>query len=173
MTMSQPSHPEPPQAPDIPRRLQVRPMQLAGVVFLLVLPVLAVFGAFGESFDSAGATGAGIRLDVVYPSRLRYQQDTTLELTVSNTGTQSLATVSVHLERGYIDRFSRVSFTPQVTLATERAYVIELDMLAPGESRAIVLQLTGGQYGRHRGRIWVEQNSSRPAALDLTTLVFP
>ncbi len=148
-------------------------MQLAGIAFLLVLPVLAAFGVFGQSFDSASATDAGLRLSAIYPSRLRYQQDSTLELTVSNTGAQSLDTLSVHLERSYIDRFSGVSFTPQVTLATGRAYVIELGVIAPGESRVIVLQLAGGQYGRHSGRIWVEQNGSRTAALNLTTLVFP
>jgi len=148
-------------------------MQLAGIAFLLVLPVLAVLGVFGESFDSASATDAGIRLQVSYPSRLRYRQDSTLELTVSNTGAQSPGSLSVHFERSYLDRFSGVSFTPQVTLATERAFVIELGTLAPGESRVIILQLTGGQYGRHEGRIWVEQNGSRTAALDLTTLVFP
>lgn len=165
-----------PEAPPVSRRMQLPASQFAGVLALLILPVLALAGVFGESFDRVEASRSGVRLSVVYPSRLRFRLESDLQVTVQNTGTQTLDTLAIHFERDYIDQFSSPAFIPSVTEATRDAYIVALHNLAPGASQLVAVQLRGERYGRHEGKIWVTiDNQDSQAAVDITlsSLVFP
>lgn len=166
-------HPEPPQPPQVPRKAQLPGSQIAGLILLLILPTLAIAGVFGQSFDTAAASGSEVSLSASYPSRLRFRQDSHLQITVQNTGQQTLTTVAVQVERGYLDAFSKIAFRPAVTEATDSAYVVEVRDLAPGASQAIAVEFQGEKYGRHSGRIWVTIQERTAAEVTLASLVYP
>lgn len=166
-------HPTPPEAPDVPRRVNLSGSQRAAAVLLLILPVLAALGVFGESFSTADAASAQIRLSAEYPSRLRFRLDSRLTVTVENTGQQTLRAPAVHFERDYIDRFVNISFLPPITEATGDAYIVALADLAPGDTQMVTVQLQGSQYGHHQGRIWVSVDGQAAAELAVSSIVFP
>lgn len=167
------SHPTPPEAPDAPRRVNLSGPQIAAAVLLLILPVLAALGVFGESFGTADASGGEIRLSAEYPSRLRFLLDSSLRVTVENTGQQTLSAPELHFERGYIDQFVNISFVPPATEATGDAYIVALSDLAPGDSQVVTVQMQGSRYGRHEGRIWVSINGQTAVELNVSSIVFP
>ena len=166
-------HPTPPEAPDVPRRVNLSGSQRAAAVLLLILPVLAALGVFGESFSTADASSAEMRLSAEYPSRLRFRLDSRLVVTIENTGQQTLRAPTVHFERDYIDRFVGISFMPSPTKITSDAYLVTLGDLAPGNTQVVTVQLQGSQYGHHQGRIWVSVDGQAAAELAVSSIVFP
>lgn len=46
---SSPEVPQPPEVPDIKRRIQLHPWQWIGIPLFLLIPILALFGVFGET----------------------------------------------------------------------------------------------------------------------------
>lgn len=170
---SNPPNLNPPEPPEVPRRVSLPPNQIVGVVLMLILPILAAFGAFGESFGEVEASGSDVRLSASYPSRLRLELNSNLQVTVQNTGQQTLDTLAVHFERDYLDQFANLSFAPSVTEATSSAYIVELHDLAPGATQTVMVQLTGEQYGSHKGRIWASVDDRTAAELNVSSVVFP
>ena len=171
--MSERPHPTPPEPPDVPRKLNLSAIQIAAAVLLLIFPALSIAGAFGESISRADASGAGVRLTAEYPTRLRFLLDSDMHVTVENTSQQTLSGLTVHFEREYIDQFTAISFMPPVTDATDDAYLIALQDLAPGDSAVVTVQFQGSSYGRHQGRVWVAAGEQTAAELELSSIVFP
>jgi len=154
--------------PPTTRRLALTRKQQLGLPLLALIPILTLFGFFGERSATVHASSAAIAMSVRYPERFRYRQVQPLEITVRNSSSHAIDTIEVSLDTAYITRFSSVRIMPD----PDRAFVVQLIAVRPGESRLVAAELWGEQYGRHRGRI-VVRTPNDSAAVIVQTLVFP
>lgn len=138
----------PPRPPEVPRRLRIAPAQWIGVPLILAFPILAILGAFGGTGAVVRSQGA-IEMRIVYPARARYDMVTSMAVSVRNRSVRSLDTVRVAFDSSYIARFSQVSFIP----GADRAFVVSLTDMAPGEARLISVEMSGDSYGPFSGRV--------------------
>jgi hypothetical protein len=159
---------EPPRLPDLPRRVRLYPGQWIGIPLLMLLPVLAVFGVFGESRGSADATGAMLRLEVDYPTRLRAGKWSEVQVRIRNVSGTVLDDVAVTFDTEYLDHFSRLTFTPPLT----RPHAVELSDLHPGGTSVVRLEFEGDRPWWGRGRIGIAQGGDTTAVL-ISTFTFP
>ena len=83
--------PQPPQPPEIRRRIAFHRTQLIGVPLLAIIPVLALFGVFGTTTGEARAESAELQMQVRYPTRFRYKviNSLTVEVRMSDSLTSS------------------------------------------------------------------------------------
>ena len=154
--------------PPTTRRLALTRKQQLGLPLLALIPILTLFGFFGERGATVHGSSAAIAMSVRYPERFRYRQVQPLEITVRNSSSHPIDTIEVSLDTAYITRFSSVRIVPD----PDRAFVVRLIAVRPGESRLVAGELWGEQYGRHRGRI-VVRTPNDSAAVIVQTLVFP
>lgn len=165
--------PQPPQPPPFERRLKFPPLQIVGMVYILILPVLAVLGVFGESFASIDASGPTLEMSVDYPSRYRYKMTNPVNVTLRNVSGEVLDTVTVSFDADYIDQFSNVTFTPSVDTVTGNEYQVELTDIGPGETRVVTVEIRAERYWRHSGTITASPGSGEPIEVKISTTVFP
>jgi hypothetical protein len=159
---------EPPRAPSIARRLALTRKQVIGLPLLGAIPILTLFGVFGEQRSSLHAASGSVEMSVRYPTRFRYRQIQSLDITVRNTSDETIDTIGVSLDTAYISRFSSVRIDP----APRSAFVVALTGVRPGESRLISAELWGERYGRHEGHIAAIARSDTAVAT-VRTIVFP
>jgi len=170
--MSNPNN-QPPQAPEIERRLLLYRYQWIAVPLLMLIPLLALLGVFGESIESANASDDTLQLEVRYPARTRYQLPGILEVTVTNSSDHAMEQVSIGIKTDYIEQFSEVTFTPSVSSINDEVVEIELTDIPPGESRLVTVDLRGERYGKHDGTITAAVNGSDVLDVAISTIVFP
>ncbi len=166
-------HPEPPQPPEIQRKVQFSRTQLIGVPLLMLLPILALFGVFDDSLHTATEQSPGVELMVEYPTRTRYKAPQSLEVSVRNTSAEALDDVTVTFDRAYIDAFEDVTFTPDVSEISDQVYQVQLDDVPPGDMRRITVDLKPRSYGTQRGTIAVSSTNSGEPQVAVDTFVFP
>lgn len=172
----QPSVDDPPHPPHpvrIQRRLSLYHFQWLGLALLMLIVLLALIGVFGETVDSATASTATVDFVVNYPSRFRYKMIDPLEVRVTNRSDTAFDTATVAFERAYIHAFSTVTFTPAAATITGDAYQVELNDIAPGETRVVTVQLQAEHYGQHTGAISLSMDGGDRVEVSITTLVFP
>lgn len=173
MSDDQRGYPEPPQAPEIQRKIQVSRTQLIGVPLLMLLPILALFGVFGDSLNTAAESSPVVELTVEYPTRTRYLAPQTLEVAVRNTSAEALDSVTVSFDRSYIDAFEDVTFTPEVSEIGDQVYEVQVDELPAGETRRITVDFKPRSYGTQRGTVTVSSTDPGGPQVAVTTFVFP
>jgi hypothetical protein len=172
--------PEPPQPPDVRRRIRLYPYQWIGLGLLALVPVLAIGGFFGEALRTERSEDGGVELVVTYPSRLRYLQLHQIQIRVVNGSAAPLDTLRLSLDSALANRFLDVTTTPSL----ERPYELTLTDLLPGEERLALVDLRANEYGRHEGDIRVSgalaapdsahaQGSVRNLHVPLSIRVFP
>jgi hypothetical protein len=88
-------------------------------------------------------------VDVQYPTRIRYKQIDPIRITVKNRTTEKLGTLTVALDRTYVEAFSDVRAVPSFA----RPWEVELHEVRPGETRRVEVVLQGERYGLHRGTV--------------------
>jgi hypothetical protein len=171
-----------PRPPKMDRKVCAPPLQWLFLGLLVLVPLLAVFGIFGPRQATVESAGTGIELRARYPSLLRHKLIEPFSLEVRNTLSTQLPRVIVRLDRGYVEHFSEVTFTPEPERVTEQSYEIVLQDVQPGETRRIAGQVQGERYGRRRGAVaairddGVSSSSTRAeggARVELSTFVFP
>lgn len=160
--------PEPLHVPERPRRPRLHRYQWIGLPLLFLVPALALAGVFGETQARAEATAAGLALAVDHPTRLRYGQAGTAEITVENRTERALDTVVVAIGAAWLTGFSDVAITPEPA----RAFEVELTDLAPGETRRVHASLRAERYGEHAGRVEARSPGGE-AAVRVHTFLFP
>jgi hypothetical protein len=165
--------PQPPQPPDVERELQFYPWQIAGIVLIALVPILALFNVFGEAFETTSAASAELEINVLYPARYTYSMINSVEVSVHNLSAQSIPTVTVRIDRSYLDSFSHVNITPGPKTITEDAYEVELTDLTAGEVRRVVAEIQGDKYGMHEAFITAVPEGAGPVEVSITTIVFP
>lgn len=158
----------PSQAPTTARRFALTRKQVFGLPLIAAMPILCLLGLFGESSARITTRSGNLDVTIRYPSRFRYRQVEALEVSVRNRGTRVIDTVQVSLDTAYITRFSSVRIDP----IPQRAFIVYLLQVQPGETRLVDAELWGQEYGRHHGRIVVSANADT-AVGTISTLVFP
>lgn len=143
--------PEPPPAPEIPRRIRLHPYQWIGLVVLGTLPVLAIFGVFGGSPSVSEVRGRGIEATVEAPSRLRDTQLERIEVRVRNLSAASLDTVRIALDTGFASHFSEVHGIP----GFERPFELAVAGVPAGGTGTALIELRAERRGRHTGNLTV------------------
>lgn len=158
----------PPPAPELPRRVRLRPLHWVGMAIIAAIPVCAAFGLFGSSATTGSASSPSIEVTVDYPTRCRYEVLELLEVRVRNRSSQTIEEVTVVFDPSYLNGFSQAQFTP----SPERAFEVELKQLKPGETQLISAEIQGEKYGRYRGAI-VARAGAESASVDVSTFIFP
>lgn len=159
---------EPPELPDLSRKLRFGGWQAVGLGLIMLIPVLAAFKVFGAGSATAAHRGTGLILSVDYPPRIRHGSMETVSVLVTNQASAGLDTVTVRFDSSYLARFTDPQFVP----SPSRAYEVELTDLAFGETRRVQLGVRANEYGRHRGRI-TASHPSDTAEVSISTFVFP
>lgn len=163
--------PQPPQAPEVERRLHVHPLQLFGVPVILMVPLLALLGVFGETTSVTSASSPSITMEVEYPTRFRYKTIDTIDITVHNvSGTE--VELQVRVPKSYLDAFSNVAVTPQPTRVTSEHYIVELGGVQPDATRVVSIEVQAERYGPTSGLISAGPGDE-PAEARIETFVFP
>jgi len=157
-----------PRAPVGAPRWKLTRKQWVGLPALALVPVLALFGVFGERSATITAATPSLGVRVTYPERFRYRQSERLEIAVTNRSTRVLDSVRVSLDTAYLARFEDVRVAP----APRTPYEVWLAPIAPGETRLVVVELTGKRYWRHAGSLGVAMGDER-ASFRISSLVFP
>jgi hypothetical protein len=158
----------PPQPPEVHPRLRMRPSERVGVGLLTVLPLLAVLGWFGPTLERASDQAGPLKLEVEYPARLRFHMVEQLVARVTNMGQGPLRQVTLAFDSAYIQAFTEVIFTPEA----DRAHVVELQQIQPGEARLVSVELKADGYGLNRGEVSAAYGDTR-VAVTLSTWVLP
>lgn len=165
----EPGQSRPPRAPQIKREFKLHPYQKVGLPFLLFVPFVALLGLLDEKFDTSEGRSVDITLQVRYPSRFRYPTRTELQVYVRNATATTLDTLTVRIDRDYLEQFVNVQIVPDASEIGE----IELMNMAPGEERRISVELEGRHYWKHRGTITAVSRGLQPALAEVSTFVFP
>lgn len=165
--------PQPPQPPEIRRRLAFHRTQLIGVPLLAIIPILALFGVFGTTTGEMSTESAELQLHISYPTRFRYKTINSLTVEVRNRSGQALPAVTVNFDKSYLSRFSGVTFTPSVKTVTGEVYTLELTDVQPGETRTVDVEIQAEEYGGHSGFISATAGDAEAARATVNTFVFP
>jgi hypothetical protein len=165
--------PDPPEAPDIERRLEFDTLQRIGIPILLLVPLLALLGVFGDSSGSRVAETPEAALHVTYPSRMRHGLASSLRVDVRNRSPRPLSNVTVAISRDYLEPFRDLSFMPELTAVHETAYLLEIGDVPPGEERLVLVELRGWEHGRYPATVTVTIDGVENVQTTFTTIVFP
>jgi hypothetical protein len=141
---------------------------MVGIPLLAVIPLLTLLGVFGEARTTTHVASPAVDMHVVYPSRLRYRQIGLLEVALRNVSGHILDTLALSLDTGYVTRFSSVRIDP----APRAAYVVALTAIKPQETRLVVAELWGQEYGSLAGNI-VATTRGDSVSSRIQTFVFP
>lgn len=173
MSYKTPGDPKLPEAPEIERKIQISRLQWIGVPLIMLIPLLAILGFFGESFRQVSAASTELELQINYPTRTRYAVNTPLAVNIRNISAQAMPTVTVRFDQGYVERFSDFTFKPELTRVSAQAYEVQLNDMTPGETRRIIVDLKGDQYGRQQGVISASTAAGAAVQTKITTWIFP
>lgn len=164
---------QPPEPPDMRRRIMMYPMQMIGMGVILLIPLLALFGFFGEIRAEADTSSAAFSLHVDYPRSYRFRVHNPLTVTVRNTSDQAFEIVTVSFSTSYLSPFADSQFNPDLSRITADAYEVDLENVQPGEARIVTVVLEGQEYGQHNGTVAVAAPNVEPVQLSIGTFVFP
>lgn len=159
---------EPPELPEMRRRLKFGGWQMAGLGLIVLIPVLAAFEVFGEGSATIAHRGSTLAISAEYPARIRHGTPEEVTVLATNRGASPLDTVTVRFDSTYVSRFTDPQFVP----STSDAYEVELANVGPGETRVIRLGVRANEYGRHRGAI-AAFHGADTARVTVSTIVFP
>jgi hypothetical protein len=161
--------PHPPQPPDQPSRLRLSRSQWVGLPLMALVPVLALAGAFGERRERRQEAHGALLVAAHLPTRLRYRQRMTLDVSVTNRGGTSLDDVRIRVDSAYLDRFSGVSLSPSVSPDGGVAF----GSLAARQSVRLSVTLEGDRAGAIRGTALVTDAEGDSVRVPLSSIVFP
>lgn len=160
---------QPPRPPDTRRAYRTTRGKALVLLLLAGIVVAALAGVFGERSSSARQSNASLGIDVEFPTRLRYKQIDSLRIVVENRSAETLGTLTIALDTGYLGEFSKVSAVPSFA----RVWEIDLHDVAPREARRVVVGVQGERSGLHRGAVSAFGAGSPRVEAPVYTFVFP
>lgn len=164
--------PKPPRPPELGRAFKPDPSQLVGVGALAVLVLLAALGVFGSQRGQVATRDGPLAIEIRHPTRLRYKMIDVIDVAITNTGASDLEAVTIRFDRGLLDAFSGLRFTPAVTTVSGDVYEVELSRVAAGATRTVTVEVQAEAYWRHAG--FVEAATpERSIRARLSSFVFP
>lgn len=164
--------PEPPKPPEIKHKIAFYPHQVIGMIVVIVIPLLALFGMFGTTQGKESASSETLSFEIEYPERFRYKTIDPLKVSVENISNKA-QTVTIALDKGYLSKFSNVTFSPEPQEITHSEYVFELGEVRPGEKRVISGEIQSERFGRFSGTARASAGTVAPAEITLTTISYP
>lgn len=136
---------------------------------MMAIPVLAITGVFGERRDTVRQARGALVVTAQIPTRFRYRQRMTLDVSVANAGPSVLEDVRVRIDSTYLDRFSSVEISPQVSPDG----VVRFGTLPPRTSARLSVSLDGERAGVSRGIAAATDALGDTARVVLASVVFP
>jgi hypothetical protein len=164
---------QPPQPPEIERRIQFHRTQLIGVPIIMLVALLGLSGLFGPAFDTESATGPQLEMQVEHPTRVRYRTGSPLEIMVRNVSAQDIPRVTVSISAGYISNFAEAQFLPEADEITEEVYKVDLSNVGAGETRQVNVDLRADLVGNHTGEVIAEPEGGEATRASISTFIFP
>jgi hypothetical protein len=164
---------EPPQPPEIQRKLQFHLVQWIGMPFLILIPILAVLGVFGKTTDEARAENETVAISVTFPTRTHYGVEEIMEVRVTNTSDQTIPSLRILFDADYFSKFSQLSFVPEVDQVTDTSYEIELTDVLPDETRLLTVDYAAQAMGNYPGYVEAAAEGLESARATINTFVFP
>lgn len=161
-----------PQPPPFQRKLQIAPLQLIGISLLALLPILALFSVFGESINVKSASNSEISMQVEYVTRYRYRMQDAMSISVTNESPQP-STITVSIDRDYINHFSDITFVPEVARVSVDAYEVDLRAVKSHETRLVTVQMQGEHYWTKSGVVSAMLAGGHPVTVEVSTTIFP
>lgn len=165
--------PQPPELPEMPRRVHLDLPHALAVLLIALLPILAVAGVLNEATATVQARTDRWALEVRYPSRLPYTVERSLQAHIRNPSGETLRNVRVAVDRDYLDGFDDVSVEPAEVLITGDHYVVQIGEIPPGETRRVDIRLRGHAPWRRRGSLTAEAEGAPPLSVGIVTWVLP
>jgi hypothetical protein len=162
---------QPPQPPEVRRRVAFLRYQLIGMPFIIILPVLGAFGVFDNKMSLAKASAAGIELEVRYYRQLCRQSIEPMTVEVTNSS-QAPATLEVEVDRSAVEAEDALQIRPEPKELDSRTYRFQFRDVPPGAMRTVEIDLGAGRPGMHRGSVRARSGAS-VAAVELETFSFP
>jgi hypothetical protein len=170
--MSEEQISKPPQSTEFKRELDFYPFQVIGIPLIFIIPMLALFGVLGETTTILHATGNSIEVSVSYSNRINLQSFDEMEISIRNTSNEAISSLTVSIEKAFLDNFSEISFLVDISEISDEAYVIELLDLEPKEAKIIRFSSRGTVFGSHQGIITVSTGEDAVRIL-IETFIFP
>jgi hypothetical protein len=136
---------------------------------MALVPVLALAGVFGERREARQDAHGRLLLSARVPTRFRYRERMTLDVSVTNRGPDSLDDVRVRLDSAYLGRFGNVALTPHASPDG----VVRFGALGPRESGRLTVTLEGERAGALRGLATATDAAGDTARITLASTVFP
>lgn len=161
--------PDPPDAPEIERRIALQPSQWVLVPLMLALPLLAILGVFGERRETVTARAGPVHATIEYPTILRYKLRGSVSVQLHNTGATSIDTVTIAIDTAYVQHFTQVLALPSLA----RAYEVDVAPLRAGERQLVRIELVANRQGRHRGELTIATTGADTARVRIATRIFP
>src|SRR5688500_4468997 len=97
---------EPPELPEINRKLKFGGWQMVGMGLIMLIPVLAAFEVFGEGSATTAHRGSALAISAEYPARIRHGTPEEVTVRATNLGPVPLDTVTVRFDSNYVSRFT-------------------------------------------------------------------
>jgi hypothetical protein len=163
----------PPEAPQLGRNLRFYPAHLIGVLLMLAVPILALLGMLGDARAETNDTGSTLEIRVEYQLRMRYTEWASTEIVLNNLSDEPFETLTVRIDKAYLDGFDEITLSPDATRITDAYYEVEVENIQPGETRIVTAAMRGERYGQHEGRITASFDTSETVEVTIGTFVFP
>ncbi|WP_437498904.1 hypothetical protein [Sorangium sp. So ce1099] len=161
-----PQETEPPPAPSMRRRLDLKATHAAGAV---ALACVAASAWLMQAREAREVTAQGLTLRVEYPERMRFRDAERVTFDVTRASGEPCRAATLTVGESYLDRFDERRATP----AESAIGRFDLGALAPGERRRIVLNLRGERAWLASGNAAVSCDGERGAEVPLRTFIFP
>lgn len=159
----------PPEPPDVVPSLRLSVAQWVGIPLLALVPLVALAGVFGESKAERVDRHGPLLASANVPTRFRYRQRLTLEVSVANRSNAPVSDVRVRVDSSYLDRFSNVSLSPHALPDGSVAF----GSLTPAASVLLAVTLEGERSGVIRGAAVVTDAQGDTVRIPLKSTVFP
>jgi hypothetical protein len=164
--------PEPSQPPEFERKLKFYPFQLISFPLLFIIPILALFGVFGETSTVIQSEANGIELEIHYANQVLFQGLDGTEIHVRNASDTVMSTLTISIEKAFLDNYSDIAFTPDVEVINDLVYILELSDVQPGETRIVTYDSRGKIIGAHRGTVTASYEGAGPSVV-IETFIIP
>jgi hypothetical protein len=164
---------QPPAPPQFKPKFQIYGYQYIAIPILILVPLLAVFGVFGTTYASVESAGERARLRVDYPERVFTGESNEMAIHIRHVGTGDMTGIELWIDQSYLEQFTDVRFTPDITTLTDEYAIIALENLAQSETRLVTIELAGHAVGSHEAEIRLRADGTEEATVRFSTLVFP
>jgi hypothetical protein len=160
--------PDPPDAPEIERRIRLHRSQWLLIPLFLLLPLLALLGVFGEAHHTELIAAGPVQVSVRYPTILRYKLHGRIDVQLHNRSAITFDTITIALDTAYARQYTDVTSVPPFT----SAYEVDVADVRADERFLVRIEMIADRHGSHDGDLTIIA-ASDTARVRLSTRIFP